>query len=416
MMAYVTHRPYLEMMMPADLPFPWNQLFTSRARLELPTPFGRPRRVGLARYDFGGGRPDPDSFPFDDLVKATADALAAEGRDALTYGDQQGYRGLREWVCHKSKLLENDDIVPEQVLITSGASHALSLIADALAETGDDVVTEAPLFSGTLNVFRRHALRLHGVRIDNDGMDVSHLAEVLDGLRREGRRAKFIYTVPTFQNPVGVTMPLDRRIELLRLAREHSTVVIEDDAYGELRFDGERLPTLHLLDQDGIVMRVGTMSKTLGAGMRLGWAIANPVLLPYLMAFKGDGGTAPYTSRVAAYYMRAHFEEHCEELIRIYRGKRDAMLAGLRAGLGESTWWSVPAGGFFVWVRLPDDTYPLKLVDLAAEAGVAYVPGPAFFPDNSGAEYARLAFSYATLDEITEGIARFCSAVKAARR
>src|SRR5512143_2087444 len=152
------------MTMPADLPSPWTELLTSRARIELPTPFGRPRRVGLAKFDFGGGRPDPDSFPIDDLVKATADALAAEGRDALTYGDQQGYPGLRQWVCHKSMLLENDEIVPEQVLITSGASHALSLIADALTEPGDDVVTEAPLFSGTLNVFRRHAVNLHGVQ------------------------------------------------------------------------------------------------------------------------------------------------------------------------------------------------------------------------------------------------------------
>jgi len=398
----------------------YDSLLSRRARLELPTP-RMTRTAGTANepaplYLFGGGFPDPASFPYQGLVEATQDVLQHEGAEALAYGHPRGYLGLRELVCEKTRYYEGFDISVDNVLITNGSSHALAMACDLLVDVGDTVVTEAPTFSGTLHNFRRYGPRIIGVSMDHEGIRTDELEERLKELARQGRKAKLIYTIVNFQNPAGMTQSHRRRIELLDLAEKYDTMVLEDDAYGELRYDGEPVQSLFGLDDNGRVLRSGTLSKILGPGVRLGWLLAPKDLLPKVAQFKADGGTNPYVSRVATYYMRKHMHEHVQELRGIYRQKRDLMLERLRAGLGDSAEISQPEGGFFVWIRLPEGTDPQKLLDLAAARRVVHVPGSSFFPaGDTGFDHIRLAFSYASLDDIRQGVDLLCEAIKKAR-
>src|SRR5216117_3940031 len=220
----------------------FEDLLSSRARIGWGAPVAMARPVASPRYEFGGGYPDPASFPYDDMVEATARMMKAEGAQALTYGDPQGYRGLRELVCHKYRVFEGLEVTPENIFVANGSGHALSLAFSAFVDPGDPIICEAPTFSGSLNNIRRH-----------------------------GPRCKLIYTIVNFQNPAGPDLSLRRRQELVQLAEEHDTFILEDDAYGELRFEGEPKPPVYALDRRGRVIRAGTLSKILGAGVRLGW-------------------------------------------------------------------------------------------------------------------------------------------------
>ena len=388
----------------------------ARASAVRGAPWAPPARPRRRCTSSAVGRPDPGSFPYKDIVTATEEALTAEGRQLFMYGDAQGYRGLRELVCEKTSHFEGFEITPDELLITNGSSHALSLACDAFVDMGDPIISEAPTFSGTLHTFRRYGPEIIGVGLDDDGIRTDELEERLKDLDRQGRKAKFIYTIVNFQNPAGMTQSLQRRQELLWLAEKYDTVILEDDAYGELRYDGERIRSLYDLDENARVIRSGTLSKILGAGVRLGWLLAPKELIPRFAAFKSDGGTNPYVSRIAAFYMRKHMIGHVNELRAIYRAKRDLMLDRLTAGLGDRAQVGRPDGGFFIWIRLPEGADPVKLAELAAERRVQYVPGGAFYPNpEDGINHIRLAFSYATLDEIRAGTDLICEAINAAR-
>lgn len=391
-------------------------LLASRARL---VPFTPPRPAPWAarpvRFDFGGGRPDPASLPYAGLARATAEVLEREGPDALTYGGGQGYDGLRDLIVWKLARREGLAITRDEVFITNGSSQAINIIADTFVDPGDVVITEAPTFSATLGTLRRHGAEVHGIPLDDEGMRTDALEARLAELAARGRRPKLIYTIDVFHNPTGVTLSAQRRRELLRLAEQHGVLVVEDEAYGDLRYEGEAVPSLYALDRSGLVLRCSTFSKILAAGVRLGYVVGHPDLIARLMPLKQDWGTNPFVSRVAAYYLREHLDEHVAELIAVYRRKRDAMLAGLERGLGSSASWSRPAGGFFVWLRLPDGTDNAKLAELAAERQVSYVSGAGFFPDGSGTDFIRLAFSYASVEDITEGIDLLAEAIRLAR-
>ena len=368
------------------------------------------------KYRFGAGNPDPSSFPYEGLTRATADVLELEGADALSYGNVYGYQELREWVCHKHKVFENLDITPDNVLLTNGSGDALALVIQTFVDEGDVVITEAPTFSATLQTLRRNGAELHGVELDDEGLRTDQLAEKLATLTAAGKRVKMIYTIDNFQNPGGPTLSLQRRKELLALAKQYNIIVLEDDAYGELRFEGEQHPSLFELDDAGLVARTGTLSKILGAGTRIGWVIAQPSLVPYMSAFNYGGGVAPFMSRICFYYMRENLEEHVEELRQIYKAKRDAMIETLEAGLaGTDASWFKPDGGFFLWVKLPTGTNQKKCLELALAAGVGYVPGSAFMPEGGGEEYIRLAYSQESVEEIREGTRLLCTAILAAR-
>lgn len=368
------------------------------------------------RYLFGAGNPDPGSFPYAEIAQAAADVMEVEGAKALSYGAVYGYDELRDWVCHKHKLFEGLELTRDNILITNGSGDALGLVIQTFVDEGDPVITEAPTFSATLQTLRRCGAELHGIEVDAEGMRTDLLADTLAELSRRGRTPKLIYTIDTFQNPAGPTLSLRRRRELVELAQRYNVMILEDDAYGELRFEGEAVPSLFELDEAGLVCRTGTLSKILGAGVRIGWIVAPSALVPYLSAFNFSGGVSPLTSRICYYYLRGHLEPHVAELRRVYKAKRDAMLDELERGLGGTdATWSRPEGGFFLWVKLPSGTDPTRAIALANEAGVGYVPGPAFMPNGGGEQYIRLAYSYEAPDEIREGTRLLCQAILAAR-
>jgi 2-aminoadipate transaminase len=395
----------------------FEELLSTRARIGWGGSVTTVRPVAKPIYEFGGGLPDPASFPYDGMVEATRKMMDAEGAEALTYGDPQGYRGLRELICHKYKFYENLDVTPENIFIANGSGAALSLAFSAFVDPGDPMIIEAPTFSGSLNSIRRHGPEIHGVPVDENGMVISAVREALEKIKRSGRRCKLIYTIVNFQNPAGPDLSIDRRHELVELAEEYDTLILEDDAYNELRFEGDSKPPVYALDRNGRTIRAGTLSKILGAGVRLGWLCAPPAMLPAFQSFNFGGGVNPFMSRVATYFLRDHMEAHVKVLVSVYRAKRDAMLRGLWEVLkGTDVEISRPQGGFFIWIKLPSATNVAKLEELAAQVRVQYTPGRAFFPGTGGERHIRLAFSYEQPDKCYEGCRILAKAILDAGR
>jgi len=377
-------------------------LLSTRARYAVP--LTTPRQSMSPLFEFGGGYPDPVSFPYEGMIEATAKMMAAEGAQAMTYGDPQGYLGLRELICHKYQLFEMMKATPENIVVANGSGQALSLAFSAFVDPGDAIIAEAPTFSGSLNTIRRHGPHVLDVPVDEEGIVTDAVRERLQSLRRAGRRCKLIYTIVNFHNPAGPSQSLRRRQELIALAHEFDTLILEDDAYGELRFEGETLPPLYALDRGSRVIRAGTFSKILGAGVRLGWLCAPKDMVPALQSFLFGGGTNPFMSRVATYFMRDNMSAHVQRLIGVYRAKRDAMLQGLDEVLeGTDATISRPAGGFFLWIRLPSGTDKERLAERAVQARIQYTPGPVFYANGGGEDYIRLAFSYEQPDKCYEG-------------
>ncbi|MBI2207219.1 MAG: PLP-dependent aminotransferase family protein [Candidatus Rokubacteria bacterium] len=382
----------------------FERLLSARARIGWGGPVGTQRPTSNALYEFGGGFPDPESFPYEGMIEATKVMMKEEGAAAMTYGEPLGYKGLRELACHKYELFEGLKVSPENIIIANGSGHALSLAFSAFLDPGDTMISEVPAFSGTLVTLRRHGPRILGVPIDDEGIVTAAVRERLEQCRREGTPCKLIYTIVNFQNPAGPTQSLRRRHELVALATEFDTLILEDDAYGELRFDGEMLPSLYALDTHNRVIRAGTLSKILGAGVRLGWLLAPKPMIPAFQGFLFGGGVNPYVSRVATYFMRDHMAGHVARLVGVYRAKRDAMLKGLWEVLtGTDVRISKPEGGFFIWIKLPSGTNTAKLLQLAVDARVQYTPGTNFYPNGGGEDHIRLAFSYEPPEKCYEG-------------
>jgi 2-aminoadipate transaminase len=395
---------------------PFESLLSRRARISWGVAVATPRPSMSALFEFGGGYPDPVSFPYEGMIEATAGMMKAEGAAAMTYGEPQGYRALRELICTKYERFEGFKADPENIIVANGSGQALALAFSAFVDPGDVVICEAPTFSGSLNTIRRHGPDILDVPVDDEGIVTAAVRERLTGLRHQGRRCKLIYTIVNFQNPAGPSQSLRRRHELIDLAHEFDTMILEDDAYGELRFEGETLPPLYALDRGGRVIRAGTLSKILGAGVRIGWLCAPRDLIPAFQGFLFGGGVNPFMSRVATYYLRDNLVPHVEALIRVYRAKRDAMLRGLAEGLSGTDYVvSRPEGGFFLWMRLPSGTDTRRLAELAVEARVQYTPGSAFFANGGGGDFIRLAFSYEPPEKCYEGARLIARAITGAR-
>ena len=371
-------------------------------------------RAPRAPITFAWGLPDTPSFPSQELTSATELVLREHSDRALQYGPARGAPPLIEALTAKLNHDENLGLTTDELLITNGASQALGLNTRTMIDPGDTVLVEAPTWPGALNMLRRAGAQLAGLPFDAQGPDLAAMESRLEALAAQGVHPKLFYTIPTFQNPTGLTLSAERRAALLDLAGRYDLLVVEDDAYRELSYDGPVPPSLQALDDEGRVIRIGTFSKTLGAGLRLGWALGRPELLHTLMTFKEDGGTSPFSSYVVAAYMVAGaLGPHIADLVALYRQKRDIMLRAIEWYFPAEVTWTRPAGGFFVWVILPERLDAADLLARAREEGVDFLLGDGCFPEAGTADHTlRLAFSQPTTDQIEEGIKRLGDVLK----
>jgi DNA-binding transcriptional MocR family regulator len=367
------------------------------------------------------GLPDPGLFPTEAFAEATARILSDTrvATTALQYGPIKGYPPLLEMLAARLNATEGPGISTENLLITNGSSGAIGLAARLLLDDGDTVLVEAPSFVGAMSILRYSGAKLVPVQMGEDGLDLAVMGRTLEDMARSGVRPKALYTMPTFHNPTGLTSPEAARRTLLELAHRFDFMIIEDDAYRDLYYDvesGSLPPSLYSLDTEGRVIRTGTFSKTLAPGLRLGWALAQPVAVDRMMLLKEEGGTSPFSQAVAAEFGRdGAFETHVERLVEAYRAKRDAMLSALERHFPPQARWTRPTGGFFVWVALLSGVDSGVLASSAREEGVDYMRGERCFagtPEPGNPTHLRLAFSALGLDEIEESVKRLGRAVK----
>ncbi len=395
----------------------YQPLFARRAAKPAPALFragaAAPPNILQLTYGF----PDPGSFPISHLISAATTVLKDHGQNALQYGPIQGPEPFRQ-LLSKKLFAEGIHADPENILVTVGGSQGIDLIGHLFVDPGDVVIVEAPTFIGALQTFRNLEADLHEVPLDGDGMHTDALAALLEQLKKEGQRAKLIYTIPTFQNPGGVTLTDPRRQRLLDLAREHGAIILEDDAYGELRFAGQPLPSLYSRAPEANVLQARTFSKILAAGLRLGYIVAPKEVMPRLLQLKVDVGTSPFVVALATAFAGDapgsldRLNAHIETLRGVYRARRDAMLSALEEYAPPGVEWTEPEGGFFTWVTLPEGADTGALLPKAQAAGVSYIPGAQNFPRSDGRRHMRLSFSFLPPEELTEGIRRLCSVLR----
>jgi 2-aminoadipate transaminase len=354
---------------------------------------------------FAGGLPAPELFPVEAIAQAHAEVFAEEGRAALQYSATEGYGPLREWICaHLAK--SGLHAATDQVLITNGSQQGIDLVAKVLLDPGDVVVVENPSYLAALQTFSGYEASFAVVGSDNDGMRVDDLERLLHVV---GRRPKLIYLVPNFQNPKGTTLSLERRRELVRFAQKHRILILEDNPYGELRFRGEHLPSLASLDTEDVVINLGTFSKTLAPGLRIGWAVGPRELIRTLTVAKqaADLHTATVSQRATARLLsRFDYDANLEKLRGVYGERCQVMLAALEKHMPAGTRWTHPEGGMFLWVELPRGMSADTLFPLALEKRVAFVPGSPFFAHEPRSEFMRLNYSNRPPELIEEGMRR----------
>jgi 2-aminoadipate transaminase len=358
-----------------------------------------------------GGLPAPELFPVDEFRRAFEWVLETEGPVALQYGPSEGYWPLREFIAHRLGQF-GVECRAEDVLITAGSQQALDLIGKILLDPGDTVLVEKPTYLGALQAFNQYQARYTVVPMDDDGMCV----EDVDRLLAQEERVKFIYVIPNFQNPTGRLLSLARRERLVEIASAHGVPIIEDDPYGELRYEGQPLPSLKALDPDGSVILLGTFSKILAPGFRLGWIVANPQVHEVLLHAKqpSDLHTGMAQQMATLHVAQDGFvDAHVEHVRDFYRERRDVMLDAIAAEFPPTVRYTRPAGGLFIWAELPAHLDARELLVEAVQHKVAFVPGQGFHPDLSGSNTMRLNFSNVPPERIVEGVRRLGEAIKA---
>jgi 2-aminoadipate transaminase len=381
--------------------------FASLLAPGLPPPAAR--WTGFAKYNFVGGHNDPDHVPVDAIVKAANDVLTREGTTLATYGlasGPLGYRPLREFLARKLKRTAGVTCTADEILVTSGSLQALDLVNGILLSRGDTVIIEQASYQGALTRLTRLGVTAVGIPLDGEGMRMDALAAALDDLKRRGVRPKYIYTIPTVQNPTGTILSEARRHEMLRLAGEHGVPIFEDDCYADLIWDGKRPPALHAMSKNGGVIHIGSFSKSIAPALRVGYIVAEWDLLARMLALKTDAGSGALEQMVLGEFCSAHFDTHVPELTRGLRKKLETLMDALNEQFGTAAEFDDPKGGIFLWVKLPDQVDTLKLFQPALAAGVAINPGPEWSTDKSyGRSRTRLCFANPSHEAIRAGIA-----------
>jgi len=354
-----------------------------------------------------GGMPDTSTFPPDSYASLMGTVAAQSCARALQYGPTEGLASVKRCIADVMAA-EGMLIEPDEVLVTTGGQQVIDLACKTLLDPGDIVITEAPTYPGAVPTFCAYQADVVQVTMDRDGMRTDELEQTLTRLEAAGRRPKFIYTVPNFHNPAGVTLSLERRHELVRIAAERELLILEDNPYGLLRYEGDPLPTLHSLD-DEFVIYASTFSKILSPGVRLGWTVAPAPVLAKMNI--GKQASDLCSSSISQYFVGAYFdsgpwEDYVRSLIGIYRLRRDVMLDALAEHFPREASWTHPQGGLFIWVTLPDYIDTTDLLARALQEQVAFVPGRAAYVDGRGGSSMRLNFSGVDEDSIREGVRR----------
>ncbi len=366
---------------------------------------------------FAGGLPNPETFPTREIEAATKDVLARVPHLALQYSPTDGIPELRDQVA---KFLNKDGTkyTLDHLLITNGSQQGLDLIARIFLEPGNKVLVGSPTYLGAIQSFENYIRRESDfipVRSDENGMDPDSVDETLTRLERQGETVKLIYTCPTFQNPAGTVLSAPRRRRMVELAHQHDVLIIEDDPYGKLRFEGEELPKMSALDKEGRIIYLGTFSKILVPGFRLAWTAGPPKIIRQMSVAKQavDLCTNAFTQFLTAHIMEQGFiERHIPEIIRLYRHKRDLMMKAMEARLPEGSKWTRAQGGLFTWATLPKGIDTSKMFPRAIKNKVAYVPGNSFFVDHSGPNTMRINFSHPTDEMIPVGVERLAATIE----
>ncbi len=367
------------------------------------------RWTGRPKYDFTGGNNDPDALPLEGLIAAADAVLRREGRTLSTYGlnsGPQGYRALRDFLVGKLKADAGIGCTADNILITSGSLQALDLVNNTLLTRGDTVLIEEDCYQGSINRLLKLGVTPLGIPLDREGMRIDALAGTLADLKARGIRPKYIYTIPTVQNPTATILPLARRAALLKLAAEYGVPVFEDDCYADLIWSGQRPPALYALSDLGNVIYIGSFSKTIAPALRVGYIVAPWAILSRMLAIKTDAGSGALEQMVLAEYCSAHFAKHVPALRKSLRAKLVTLMEALREHFGTAAEFDDPQGGIFLWLKLPDGVDALKLYPLAQAAGVAINPGPEWSVNKTHAKSRlRLCFANLSHEEINQGVA-----------
>jgi 2-aminoadipate transaminase len=360
--------------------------------------------------EFRSGHPDLALLPAAGLLQATQVVLEREATQALSYGAEQGPDCLIEQLCDWLERMDSERPLPEQVMITAGASQAMDMLCMLLTKPGDIALVQSPTYHLALRVMRDHHLELLPVAGDDDGIKVDVLEETLMSLQHQGRQPRLLYLVPTFNNPSGTTLKLERRRALADLAQNHNFMIVEDDVYYQLWYDTPPPPSICSLATSGSAIRLGSFSKILAPGLRLGWMLASPNLVQRFVkcgVLDSGGGLNHFTAHIAAAFMeRGLLDQQVDTLRRAYRERRNSLLNALGEYLPEDCGWVTPHGGFFVWLRLPPAIDSAAILPAAEAAGVSYIPGARFFANSGGENYCRLNFTMPSRNELSEGAER----------
>ncbi|WP_328707626.1 aminotransferase-like domain-containing protein [Streptomyces mesophilus] len=383
---------------------------TSSEIRSLFTVVSRPEVVSLA-----GGLPDLTGLPLDALAAEAARLIAQDGLSALQYTSAHGLPKLRGQICDVMKL-EGITAHPDDVVVSVGSQMGLDLITRLFCDPGDVVVAEGPSYVGALGCFAAYQAQVAHVAMDEHGLVPESLRTTLRRVQAAGRRVKFLYTIPNFHNPSGVTLAVERRAEIVEICRAYGVLVVEDNPYGMLGFDGQTYPALRSLDQDNVVY-LGSFSKTFAPGLRVGWVLSPAAIREKLTLAMESAILCPPTLNqlIVSRYLSSHdWQGQIDVFRENYRRRRDAMLAALEEYLPPGCTWTVPDGGFFVWVTVPEGVDTKALLPRALDAQVAYASGSGFFTDGSGARQMRLSFCYPTPERIHEGVRRVAAVLRSA--
>jgi 2-aminoadipate transaminase len=381
--------------------------FAPALRAGLPAP--ATKWTGFPKYNFVGGHNDSEQVPVEALTAAATAVLSREGATLATYGLDSGplgHRRLREFLAGKLKRDAGITCSADEILITSGSLQALDLVNGILLAPGDTVLIEQATYGGALTRLARLGVKAVGIPLDAEGLRVDAVAQALEELKQKGIRPKYIYTIPTVQNPSGAIMGERRRLELLKLSEIYGVPIFEDDCYADLIWDGRRPPALYALSQRGGVIHIGSFSKSIAPALRVGYIVAEWPLLARMLALKTDAGSGALEQMVLAEFCPAHFHDHVPRLTRALRAKLDTLMDALAEQFGTAAEFDEPKGGIFLWVKLPDGVDTQKLAQAAQAAGIAINPGPEWSTDSGyGKTRMRLCFAHPSHETLRAGVA-----------